>query len=140
MNNRMRSRHLQLSFNVIVLTVVFAMSFAWLPTQAAALSQKSTCQIAVKAGWSPHRVQAEDTLDALAARQNVVIRDPKRVESTGLYRCGDWQQTASHMVQDASQFQIADEGRPCYRTLHQHHESCFFPDEERFELRERTDA
>ena len=75
MNNRMRSRHLQLSFNVIVLTVVFAMSFAWLPTQAAALSQKSTCQIAVKAGWSPHRVQAEDTLDALAARSGVSVAD-----------------------------------------------------------------
>lgn len=79
MKNLMRSRHLQMSFNGIVLTLIVAMSLAWLPAQAAPLLQDSSCKISVKAGWSPHRVEAGDTLASLAARGAVTVEELMQV-------------------------------------------------------------
>ena len=82
-------------------------------------------------------LHSPSTLETLAAQRKLAIRDLKQVGQVGLYHFHDWQETVPHLIQDASQFQIADNSKPCYRTLHQHHESCFFPDEERLELRTR---
>jgi len=75
MTNQMRSRHLQMTFNLLVISLACAMSFAWLPTRAAALHQNNGCRIAVKAGWSPHRLEADDTLPTLAARGGVTVEE-----------------------------------------------------------------
>lgn len=73
MLNPMRSRHLQQHFNMLVIVLAFALSFAWLPTEASALSQASDCRISVQPGWSPRRVEEGDTLEMLAARSGVTV-------------------------------------------------------------------
>lgn len=77
-----------------------------------------------------------DSLTGLAAKRGVTIRDLKSAGPTGLYRFADVRLTASHLVQAA--FAIRADGEPCYRTMHQHHESCYFPKRQRFEIQRRA--
>lgn len=77
-----------------------------------------------------------DTLAGLAAKRGVAICDLKSVGTTGLYRFTDVRLTAQHIVRDV--FSIRDNGEPCYRTMHRHHESCYFPKRQRFEIRRQA--
>jgi len=79
-----------------------------------------------------------DTLIELAARRGVTIRDLKNVGSTGLYRFADARLTGPHIIRDV--FSICDNGEPCYRTMHQHHESCYFPKRQQLEIQRRPAA
>lgn len=78
-----------------------------------------------------------DSLPRLAAKRGVTaIRDLKSVGTTGLYCFADVQLLASRLVQTA--FAIRADGEPCYRTMHQRHESCYFPGKQRFEIQRRA--
>ncbi len=78
MNNKLQNRYLAVLFSLL-----FALIAQWpaaFVAQASALNalaiqQTGTCQITVKPGWRPHRVQADDTLAALAARGGVTVDD-----------------------------------------------------------------
>jgi len=83
-------------------------------------------------------LHATTTLAELAAKRGLTVRDVDAIDATGLYRCTDWRQTLPHIA--SGTFTIPDEGQECYRTLHQHHESCYFPKKQRFEIRKRADA
>jgi hypothetical protein len=76
------------------------------------------------------------TLVELAARRGLTPQDAKTIGKTGLCRVDDWRQAMPYLPQAA--FTIPDHGRPCYRTLHRRHESCFFPEQQRFEVRPRV--
>lgn len=60
-----------------VLGILFAFSAS--PVQArvmdSQLAQTDDCRISVQAGWSPYRIQADDTLESLAARGEVTVDD-----------------------------------------------------------------
>jgi hypothetical protein len=73
------------------------------------------------------------TLVELAAKQGLTVADAKKVGATGLVRFADWQEAASHVTFKG--FQIPDHGEVCYRTRHLHHESCYLPQKQSFEIR-----
>jgi hypothetical protein len=75
------------------------------------------------------------TLVELAAGRGLSMADTDRVGTTGLYRFDDWRQIASHAARRA--FAIPDRGEFCYHTLHRQHESCYFPEDQTFEVRVR---
>ncbi len=77
-----------------------------------------------------------DTLTGLAANRGVTPRGLESVGPTGIYRFVDARQAAQHMKQAA--FRIPDNGELCYRTMHQHHESCYFPKRQHFDIRPLT--
>jgi hypothetical protein len=78
------------------------------------------------------------TLVDLAAKRGLAVQDPQTVGTTGICRCDDWRQPIRHNGPPA--FTLADGGEPCYRTWHQRHESCFFPQRQSFEIRRRAEA
>ena len=77
-----------------------------------------------------------DTLTGLASKRGVTPRGLENVGPTGIYRFADVRQTASHVTQAV--FRIPDNGEPCYRTMHQRHESCYFPKRQHFDIRPLT--
>jgi hypothetical protein len=77
------------------------------------------------------------TLAGLARALGIPIHDASKVGPSGLVRFHDWAAAVRHVLPQ-NRFTIPDGGRPCYRTLHREHESCYFPSEQRFELRRRT--
>ena len=60
------------------------------------------------------------------------------VDATGWYRFTDWRQIVSHV--DPHVFRIPAGGQQCYRTWHRNHESCYFPKQQRIEIRPLVEA
>jgi len=75
------------------------------------------------------------SLIELAARRGLVVNDAANAGRTGLVRFNDWQQPIPHVAPKT--FRISGQGEPCYRTLHTQHESCYFPRQRSFTIRER---
>lgn len=59
-----------------------------------------------------------------------------RAGAAGLVRFNDWHEPVAHAA--PGEFRIPAGGQPCYRTRHQHHESCYFPERQTFEILERA--
>ncbi|OHE81071.1 MAG: hypothetical protein A2107_10900 [Verrucomicrobia bacterium GWF2_62_7] len=118
---------------------LFFLTNTHLPQETA----RAVVEFAARAGRVWLRDKAEvtvlyqsDTLTGLAVKRGVAIRGLKSVGTTGLYRFTDMRLTASHIVQGV--FAIHDDGEACYRTMHRHHESCYFPKRQRFEIRRQA--
>lgn len=77
------------------------------------------------------------TLADVAAKRGQTLKGVDQIGATGLYRFDDWRQAMAHVTH--AKFAIPDEGQPCYRTLHHAHESCYFPKQQRCEIRARSD-
>jgi hypothetical protein len=78
------------------------------------------------------------SLVEMAAGRGMAVGRPESVGTTGVYRFDDWQQVIPHVAGDT--FSIPADGPECYRTMHQRHESCYFPKKQRFEIRKRSDV
>ncbi len=75
------------------------------------------------------------TFEKIAARYGLTEHDTERAESTGLYRFTDWQQTIPYIV--PTEFKIPSGGTSCIRTMHKRHESCYYPERQDFEIRQK---
>lgn len=72
-------------------------------------------------------------LTEMAKKRGLMVGDVKNVGAVGLVRFTDWQEPfLPRKTPDA--FKIPDRGQPCYRTMHRQHESCYFPQEQSFEI------
>jgi hypothetical protein len=83
------------------------------------------------------------SLDDLAGMLGIqkTQNKPEKVGKTGLYRFTDWPELAASVETPPFTLAVKDsaaQDSPCYRTMHHHHESCYFPKEQRFEIAPRT--
>lgn len=76
-----------------------------------------------------------ETLQQMAAQNGMPLHEEGKSDGAGFYRIANWQDAAAHIA--SHDFKIPDDGRPCFRTMHQRHESCYFSGQQRFELSER---